>query len=1315
MTQLRHIFFLFTLPVAILETLVCITIAQAQITPDSSLGAESSVVNPDVINGIPSDRIDGGATRGSSLFHSFQEFNVGAGRGAYFSNPANITNILTRVTGGNPSNILGRLGVLGNANLFLLNPKGIFFGRNASLDLNGSFFGTTADSFIFNNNFEFSATNPQAVPLLSVNIPIGLRFRDNPGSIQVQGDGQGLRSYTDEIINTTSGLRVQPNQTLALVGGDVFLEGATLKTAGGRIELGSVGGSGLVSITPINKGFALGYGNVQNFGNIQLSQQTSVDASGLGGGDIQVWGRRITLANGSQIEASTLGSQQGGLLSVNATEQVEVVGTSSDGGFLTGFFTQVYPGATGAAGDLIVNTSQLFVRDGAQINANTLGAGKGGNLTITGDKVQLIGISTTANGEYPSGLRTATEPGATGAAGDLTIKTGELLVRDGAQINASTFGAGKGGNLTITADKVQVIGRSTNGQFYSALGTIVGSEASEAAGNLTINTGELIVQDGGVINVSTYGRGNAGIIKINATRNISVDGNDSFIASGVAFSSVGGNAGGIEINTNNFSLTNGAEILADTYGQGNGGIVKINATGNITADGFGTKISSAVNSSAVGNSGGIEINTNNLFLTDGAEITANTNGRGNAGIVKINATGNITADGGSEISSAINSSGVGSSGGIEINTNNLSLTDDAEISASTFGGGNAGIVKINATGEISADGGSEISSIAGFFVEGNSGGIEINTKNLFLTNGGQINANTRGDANAGRIIINATGNISVSGETKNGSSSGIFSQVTQTAQGNSDGIQISTKNLFLSDGGRINASTFGNGNAGSIIINATNLVSIDGESDIFSRAESRRYEGNAGGIQINTKDLSLTNGGQISGSTFGNGNAGRVVINATGDISIDGEDKQGFLSGIFSQVGLRAEGNSGGIEINTNNLSVTNGGIIDASTSGEGDAGRVIINATGNISVEGETKNGRNSGIFSRVFQNSEGSSSGILINTKDLSLTNGGRIDASTFGKGNAGSVIINATGNVSASGETKNGQFVSGIYSVANPSGVGNAGGIQINARSLSLSNRAILSANSEGTGAAGDIKVTTVKDIRLDNRASITATTKGDQGNIFLNSRDLILRRNSNITTNATGTARGGNIRIVTGNFVALENSDITANAQKGFGGNIFIKAAYRFASPDSDITAASDLGTQFSGTVQVNNTDVDPSQGLMQLPDNPTDASNQIAENPCQKGFGSSFIITGRGGLPSSPNDSFATDNVRVDLAQPAINSSSQAVTSNQPKASATTKQIVPARGWIFNEKGEVVLTAYDVNSAEFQRQYLRQNSAGCRAF
>jgi filamentous hemagglutinin family protein len=217
--------------------------AMAQIIPDNSLGNESSVVVPNVnINGINSDRIDGGAIRGSNLFHSFQDFNIDNGRGAYFSNPESISNILSRVTGNNLSNILGTLGVLGNANLFFINPNGIVFGPNARLDVGGSFFASTADGILFENGVEFAASNPDAPPLLTINIPIGLNFRENPGSIVNQ-------SIAVDSEDNLVGLQVLPEKTLGFVGGDIQLEGGILTAPQGRVELGSIAGNSLVNLT----------------------------------------------------------------------------------------------------------------------------------------------------------------------------------------------------------------------------------------------------------------------------------------------------------------------------------------------------------------------------------------------------------------------------------------------------------------------------------------------------------------------------------------------------------------------------------------------------------------------------------------------------------------------------------------------------------------------------------------------------------------------------------------------------------------------------------------------------------------------------------------------------------------------------------------------------------------------------------------------------------------------------------------------------------------------------------------------------------
>jgi filamentous hemagglutinin family protein len=219
--------------------------ALAQEAPITSDGTTATDVN--TTDGSNFD-INGGDKAGGNLFHSFGNFSVPDGGSANFLNSPDIVNIINRVTGGNISEINGLLKAAGSANLFLINPAGIVFGQNARLDIGGSFLGSTADSLIFPEG-EFSATNPTK-PLLTINAPIGLGFRDNPGDILVRGNGKGTRTPESPLIDANDALRVQPDQTLALVGGNIKLEGGTLKTAGGRIELGSVESNQQVTLPP---------------------------------------------------------------------------------------------------------------------------------------------------------------------------------------------------------------------------------------------------------------------------------------------------------------------------------------------------------------------------------------------------------------------------------------------------------------------------------------------------------------------------------------------------------------------------------------------------------------------------------------------------------------------------------------------------------------------------------------------------------------------------------------------------------------------------------------------------------------------------------------------------------------------------------------------------------------------------------------------------------------------------------------------------------------------------------------------------------
>ncbi len=101
------------------------------------------------------------------------------------------------------------------------------------------------------------------------------------------------------------------------------------------------------------------------------------------------------------------------------------------------------------------------------------------------------------------------------------------------------------------------------------------------------------------------------------------------------------------------------------------------------------------------------------------------------------------------------------------------------------------------------------------------------------------------------------------------------------------------------------------------------------------------------------------------------------------------------------------------------------------------------------------------------------------------------------------------------------------------------------------------------------------------------------------------------------------------------------------------------------------------------------------------------SEQIGQNPCQRGVSSKFIITGRGGLPPSPNDATSSDAVRVDLVEPALTESRGAGEqrrrdTEKKTKSSVSKPIVPTQGWIFDKNGEVMLTAYDPTGTGSQR-------------
>ncbi|OWY64944.1 hypothetical protein B7486_44555 [cyanobacterium TDX16] len=636
------------------------------------------------INGIPSDRVDGGAVRGTNLFHSFQEFNINEGRGAYFTNPSGIENILSRVTGNNPSNIFGKLGVLGNANLFLFNPNGIVFRANSSLDLRGSFVASTATTLNFADGAKFTAT-PQTTPLLTVSVPVGLGFGQNPGGISVRGNGQGVETPFNDLTNSNFGLQVQPDRTLALVGGDLDLQGATLKTSGGRIELGSVISPSSVKLNPVAKGWMLEYASISNFGDITLSDAAAVNATGAGGGDIQVVGRQIQLNNASQIDASTLGALPGGQISVKGSESI-VLGGSSRGNeqIPTGIFATIYPGAQGTGGNLTLETKQLIVRDGAQIGTSVFGEGNAGSILVkAGNSIELVGQSA-PNGTLLSGLFSFVSPGATGSGGNITVETKQLNIRDGAQIFAGTSGVGGAGSVSVSAeDKIELAGTGrtpSRGRTSSAISTSALPRAIGSGGAVTIKTRRLTVRDGASVSSNSLGRGKAGSILIQATEAVDLMGKStdgSLVSNVSARARSSANAGDLTIDAKQLNIRDGSQLSVRNDGTGSAGTLKVDAD-RISLSNNGNIIATTTS----GEGGDISLNSQNLQLRNGSSISATAGlagGRGNGGNIIID-TDSLAAVNRSSITA---NAFTGRGGNIQITTQGIFRSPDSIFDASS--------------------------------------------------------------------------------------------------------------------------------------------------------------------------------------------------------------------------------------------------------------------------------------------------------------------------------------------------------------------------------------------------------------------------------------------------------------------------------------------------------------------------------------------------------------------------------------------------------------------------------------------------------
>ncbi|NEQ49965.1 MAG: filamentous hemagglutinin N-terminal domain-containing protein [Leptolyngbya sp. SIO3F4] len=716
---------------AVLGTTLPSLAQSTQIAGDNSVG---TLVNSNLSTACSGGTclVTGGTQIGTSLFHSFDQFSLRSGDEARFNNTGSDT-IFTRVTG-NSSFIDGIISTTTPADFFLLNPQGILFGPNASLNTGGSFLATTADSIAFDNDVTFSASNPTTLGnLLSISAPIGVQFGANPGSIEVQGPGHQITPFfTTEFIRTNrpNGLQVTNGETLAILGGPISIDGGNLTANGGHVELASVSNNDVIGLSTTTGSWSFDYTQVTNLQDIALTNAASVDVSAPDNGSVGVKAQSLSLSDGSVIAANLQGAGTSDGLTIN-TESLLIQGSIN--GITSGLYSDAEATATGQGGNINVQTQQLSISDSGRISAITFRDANAGDIQIEANDLMLDGGSFIVSSAYPF---------VSGSTGNVGVNANNITISGGAQIATSNFGFGATGQLTVNADQILLLGTTPNGRIQSGFEAI---NVFGGEGEIIVNADQIRILEGGQITASTQGPGTGGQITITANlleangtatlTNVPSGVSTSALPSAPAFAAFGvvstGDGGNLTLIVDQLYLTDGANIGVGTFAAGDAGNMTIQANTLELAgvSSVGRTGLFASNIEGTGDGGNIGIDAEQVTIRDGATISAS-----------------------SFQSLGLAPPGQGAPGNIEIKADNLSLSNSASIAADTLAVNHTlGNILLDLD-TLTLQQESRISTNA----QGSStgGNIMINAIALIATNNSDISANAQ-QGIGGRIVVNS--------------------------------------------------------------------------------------------------------------------------------------------------------------------------------------------------------------------------------------------------------------------------------------------------------------------------------------------------------------------------------------------------------------------------------------------------------------------------------------------------------------------------------------------------------------------------------
>jgi filamentous hemagglutinin family protein len=753
---------------------------------------------------------------------------VWAGESATFTGPEGIQNVISRVTGGNYSTIDGILrSTIQGANLFFLNPWGVVFGPNASLDVKGSFHVSTADYLRFEDGLRFYSTPNSTDQPLSTASPAAFGF---------------LTATPSPVYSVQSSLEVPEGKSLSIASGEIGLLGAYLAAPGGQINLASMASAG--EVIPSSEGQAPNlqtnpeeasglvgiHQSVLNVrgtpsgsvfirsGRLVLDQGSWVTADNLGdapGGGVDVFTGTFELSGGSAISADSRGTGKGGTLAIEATASVRVSDPYSA--------LSSAAWSSGDAGSVSISTPQLLVENEASIYGDTFGDGRGGDISILTGKLSLLSGATISSNTF----------GAAGDGGDITLIASDSLSISGKGPNtlgsamvSYTSGPGNAGRIQIVTPVLDI---GEHGRIGAeTLGT-------GRAGDIDVVAEKINLSAGGRISNSAFGTtGKGGDITITATDSVIITGigPEEGTSSGLySYAAAAGDAGNIFLSARQLLLSDEALIGADTVGDGHAGRIEL-AVQELTLSG-GSQISSGSVTSGDGGSIHVKDAESVSLLDPHTGIFTSTYGAGRGGDIILSSS-SLTLQNGAMID--VGTYGSGQGGNIEAKVTSLNVSGGSAISSSTIEGtGNGGQVTIQAEKDISFTG--EFSGVySGSSGEGKGGNLNLAATEIHLTDGASVSARSKGTGDAGNVVIAASVNF-ISRDSK---------VITASDKADGGNIEITAPHMVYLKDSEITASVGG----GATTVGGN--ISIDPQYVILdhSRIIANAYEGQGGNIQI---------------------------------------------------------------------------------------------------------------------------------------------------------------------------------------------------------------------------------------------------------------------------------------------------------------------------------------------------------------------------------------------------------------------------------------------------------------------------------